>query len=101
MTTTHDRPAVDDRLLAAPAYTTRDLARLARVTPRTLHAWRARHGLPYLTLPGGAIRYPVAAVDAWLAARGRNLTPYARDLARATSPTIPTLATLAEPRRAG
>ena len=73
-------PAVDDRLLSAAAYPGRELAKLARVTPRTIYAWRHRHGLPYVTLPGGMIRYPAAAVDAWLRARGENLTPHERDL---------------------
>lgn len=66
-------------ILTQPAHTTRDLCKLARVTPRTLNAWRRRHGLPFIALPGGGIRYPAAAVDEWLRNRGHNLTPFERD----------------------
>jgi excisionase family DNA binding protein len=67
-------------LLSAPAYTGRELAKLTKVTPRTIYTWRHQYGLPYVTLPGGMIRYPAAAVDNWLRTKGVNLTPHEQDL---------------------
>jgi len=53
-----------DRLLTA-----RELAELVAVSPETILRWTRRGDLPAIRLPGGALRYAPAAVEAWLAAR--------------------------------
>jgi excisionase family DNA binding protein len=47
-----------------------DTAAYLGVHRETLRNWRsAGQGPDYVTLPGGHIRYPLTAVEAWVAAR--------------------------------
>ena len=53
---------------AASLLTEKDLARLASLSPAMLQKLRRENKGPAYVRIGSAIRYPVAAVDAWLAA---------------------------------
>jgi excisionase family DNA binding protein len=52
---------VSDRLLTA-----RQVADRLALTPETILRWTRRRDLPAFKLPGGAIRYREADLDAWL-----------------------------------
>jgi Helix-turn-helix domain len=45
---------------------TAEAATFLKVRPRTLRAWRKRNGPPFIRLPSGAIRYPIADLRSWL-----------------------------------
>jgi hypothetical protein len=65
-------PAPD---LAESLITPGDLARFAKVSPRTVERWRLRGGGPaFVLIARNVVRYEVAAVRAWLAARSRSST---------------------------
>lgn len=49
--------------------TARDLADLLGVSAETVLRWARRGELPAFRLPGGAIRFREADVDAWLEAK--------------------------------
>jgi excisionase family DNA binding protein len=55
---------VSDRLLTA-----REVADLINVSTETILRWTRRGELPAIRLPGGAIRFRPAEVDAWLVER--------------------------------
>ena len=68
-----DRPVTSECLM-----TTRAVARLLCVVPKTVHRWRRRRGLPCFRVSRSALRYDRHEVRCWLDRRraerpGRNL----------------------------
>jgi predicted DNA-binding transcriptional regulator AlpA len=50
-------------------------AKLLGMKPRTLSAWRHRGGGPeYVRISSRCVRYPVAALEAWIADRATTST---------------------------
>ena len=49
--------------------TAREVAGLLALTPETVLKWTRQGDLPAIRLPGGAIRFREADLDAWLAER--------------------------------
>lgn len=47
------------QLLVPQLFTTQETAKMLKLSPATLEIWRSEggHGLPYLKLAGGAVRY--------------------------------------------
>ena len=75
--------------------TTREMADMLGVSTETVLRWTRRHELPAIRLPGGAIRFREAEVEAWLeqratTARGSATQPTGRhprdNLTGATQP---------------
>jgi excisionase family DNA binding protein len=61
---------MSDRLLTA-----REVAEWLGVAPETVLRWTRRGDLPAFKLPGGAVRYQRADVDAWLKRRSMGRVP--------------------------
>lgn len=54
---------------ACPLATTDEVAAYLRVAAKTVRNWRSRGEGPPAVLVGGAVRYPLAGIEAWLASR--------------------------------
>ena len=46
--------------------TDKDLCGLIQVSSRTLRRWRSEGRIPFMTLPGGTIRYSSESISSWL-----------------------------------
>jgi excisionase family DNA binding protein len=60
-----------DRLLTA-----REVAELLGVSVETVLRWARRGELPAIRLPGGALRFRVDELDAWLAGRATTCVAF-------------------------
>lgn len=55
--------------MVSPLLTTREVAERLRVSPETVLRWTRADKLRAIRLPGGALRYREAELEAWLAAQ--------------------------------
>jgi excisionase family DNA binding protein len=55
--------------MSEPLLTARQVAERLAVSPETVLRWTRRGELPAHRLPGGAIRYASATIEAWLVGR--------------------------------
>lgn len=68
--------------MAEALLTARSVAGQLDVSTETVLRWTRRGDLPAIRLPGGAIRYSAAQLEAWLAARATNDERPGRDTGR-------------------
>lgn len=60
---------MDGTVMTECLMTTRAVARLLCVVPKTVHRWRRRRGLPFFRISRSALRYDSTEVQCWLARR--------------------------------
>lgn len=60
--------------MSEPLLTARQVADLLGVSAETILRWTRRGDVPAIRLPGGALRYRPAAIEAWLKERATGAT---------------------------
>lgn len=68
--------------------TTRELAEQLGVSAETVLRWVKRGQLPGIRLPSGALRFPEATIEQWLASRAAPTRGASTTLADAAPPTL-------------